>query len=601
MFDEAGEGSPLPALYLTAEAINTQGKRLMGRQSAGHGFLRSFAKVHRGQGANRVLPLVCPQPGDSQMVVDVLRHEGWQPAVKHLPAGRPAQWQGFDVMHYPAPPSDRLGWQRARHRGTSAFALSGVTHTISSKAVMQQLAAYVHGPFAAWDALVCTSQSVHQAVHGIWREQLDYLAWRLGQPVRPALPMTPVIPLGVHADEFAAEPGERVAGRAQWGLEPDEVVVLFVGRLSLHAKANPLPMYLACARAAARSGCKIHVLECGWFANAAIEAAFDQAAQAAGVRVTRVDGREPGTTRRAYAAADVFMSLSDNVQETFGLTPVEAMAAGLPVVVSNWDGYRETVRDGVEGFLIETRQPAHPGCAQDLIHGYEDDLLDYDSYVAHAHLLVSVDVEACAQALATLAQDAGLRQRMGAAGRVRAQAIFDWPVVMERYQALWAEQRAKLLHQRRLEAGAPVARSNPGMPNPLRMFAHYPSDRLDQDTRISRLATAPGSGALTLAQARSLGMWDFAGSWLPRGEWLQKAWEALPMDQETGGAQMPQEAGLSVQEWALALAVPLPRAQRLAVWLHKCGLVRLTDGPSIGRNLSKEQSASPSAQPGSPA
>ena len=28
------------------------------------------------------------------------------------------------------------------------------------------------------------------------------------------------------------------------------------------------------------------------------------------------------------------------------------MAAGLPVVVSDWDGYRDTVRDGVDGFRI---------------------------------------------------------------------------------------------------------------------------------------------------------------------------------------------------------------------------------------------------------
>ena len=46
-----------------------------------------------------------------------------------------------------------------------------------------------------------------------------------------------------------------------------------------------------------------------------------------------------------WAAADVFLSLVDNIQETFGITPLEAMAAGLPVVASDWDGYRYTMRD----------------------------------------------------------------------------------------------------------------------------------------------------------------------------------------------------------------------------------------------------------------
>ncbi len=30
----------------------------------------------------------------------------------------------------------------------------------------------------------------------------------------------------------------------------------------------------------------------------------------------------------AWASADVFCSLSDNIQETFGIVPIEAMAAG---------------------------------------------------------------------------------------------------------------------------------------------------------------------------------------------------------------------------------------------------------------------------------
>ena len=50
-------------------------------------------------------------------------------------------------------------------------------------------------------------------------------------------------------------------------------------------------------------------------------------------------------------------SLSDNMQETFGLTPIEAMAAGLPSVVSDWDGYRDTVQHREHGFRIPTLAP----------------------------------------------------------------------------------------------------------------------------------------------------------------------------------------------------------------------------------------------------
>ena len=53
-----------------------------------------------------------------------------------------------------------------------------------------------------------------------------------------------------------------------------------------------------------------------------------------------------------YNAADVFTSPIDNLQETFGLTPLEAMSCGVPQVVSDWDGYKDTVEDGITGFRI---------------------------------------------------------------------------------------------------------------------------------------------------------------------------------------------------------------------------------------------------------
>ena len=55
-----------------------------------------------------------------------------------------------------------------------------------------------------------------------------------------------------------------------------------------------------------------------------------------------------------YNISDVFVSPVDNIQETFGITPIEAMAAGIPQVVSDWDGYRDTVQDGVTGYRIAT-------------------------------------------------------------------------------------------------------------------------------------------------------------------------------------------------------------------------------------------------------
>lgn len=58
-----------------------------------------------------------------------------------------------------------------------------------------------------------------------------------------------------------------------------------------------------------------------------------------------------------YSEADVVLNLSrpDLCIETFGLTLLEAMAFGIPVVAPNVGGPAELVRDGQEGFLIDSR------------------------------------------------------------------------------------------------------------------------------------------------------------------------------------------------------------------------------------------------------
>ena len=55
-----------------------------------------------------------------------------------------------------------------------------------------------------------------------------------------------------------------------------------------------------------------------------------------------------------YAAADVY--LGPSLEDTFAQPPAEAMACGLPVVVSSANGTSEIIRDGIDGFIL--RDPA---------------------------------------------------------------------------------------------------------------------------------------------------------------------------------------------------------------------------------------------------
>jgi glycosyltransferase involved in cell wall biosynthesis len=57
-----------------------------------------------------------------------------------------------------------------------------------------------------------------------------------------------------------------------------------------------------------------------------------------------------------YAAADVFISTP--WYEPFGITPLEAMACGTPVIGANVGGIKYSVADGLTGYLVPPHQPA---------------------------------------------------------------------------------------------------------------------------------------------------------------------------------------------------------------------------------------------------
>jgi UDP-glucose:(heptosyl)LPS alpha-1,3-glucosyltransferase len=52
-----------------------------------------------------------------------------------------------------------------------------------------------------------------------------------------------------------------------------------------------------------------------------------------------------------YAASDVYASPS--LEDAFGLPPLEAMACGLPVIVSSRAGVSELITDGVDGIVLK--------------------------------------------------------------------------------------------------------------------------------------------------------------------------------------------------------------------------------------------------------
>ena len=187
-------------------------------------------------------------------------------------------------------------------------------------------------------------------------------------------------------------------GVSDLGVGQNDVAVLYVGRLSRHGKAHPLPMMAALGSAARMQPHPLHLILAGWWLHPPEEKIWrDQAAVLCPeVRLHLLDGRDEAVQREIWSAADVFTLLVDNVQETFGLAPVEAMAAGLPVVVTDWDGFRDTVRHGVDGFLVPTLM-APPGDGLEAALCYATWHINYGAWLSVTARLTAVDIGAAAQ------------------------------------------------------------------------------------------------------------------------------------------------------------------------------------------------------------
>ncbi len=466
--------APLPALRYETDGFRVPEGRIMGRHSAGHSFLKAFVQASKDA------------PSITGVGALARTGEAFAQDIRALDPALQAQFIRLDdqraiaqkgAMHL-ADPSLSIHAQLRQSVGPAAYSLTGVTHTISSMGAMGLIADLLTAPVMPWDGLICTSDVVKSSVETLMAAQADYLRWRFGQSIALGGPQLATIPLGVDCASFAGF-SETSSARAALGLEPDDVVFLFLGRLSFHAKAHPLPMYLGLEEVAQKLKRKLVLIQCGWFANEFIENAFrDGAARfAPSVRHMFLDGRQDEARQVAWSACDIFMSLSDNIQETFGLTLIEAMAAGKPVIATDWDGYRQTARHGDTGFMVPTLMPERFG--DDLALSHAAGSITYDQYLAQGSALVHVDLRALCEAIEQLVRAPDLRRRMGLAGQKRAQLMFDWSVILSEYQTFWTELAARRARAAHDVAPRPATQLDPG-----HLFATYPTQRINGSRRF---------------------------------------------------------------------------------------------------------------------
>ena len=558
----AAPSAPAPdpmaaAVLYETDGYDTSKPKLMGRQSAGEGFLSGLAQYGRAPVLNCYTR---SNAGFQQFNRFLKTFTKRQWATHWIPRSRPEQLASAGCLYVPGPGLDDEAWSR-RRSGDARYSLCGITHTIASAGASDALGNLILAPLEEWDALICTSEAVKTAALRLLDDWSEHLAERCG--AKPAVRVQlPVIPLGVDCQRFTRPAASRADWRRRMGIAESAVAFLFMGRLSFHAKAHPLAMYLALERAAQATGKRIVLIQAGWFANDGLRRAFVEGARqyCPMVDTIFIDGRRPDVRENIWHAADAFISLSDNVQETFGLTPIEAMAAGLPVVASDWNGYRQTVVDGATGFMIPTTMPEASNGVE-LARRFADGTDDYDYYIGASSQAITVDVDATTRACTALARDPELRARMGAEGRRRAEQVFDWRHIVRQYEELWAELAAR----RKAEQAKPARKVrtdglHPLRGSPYRIYSHYATRVLTDEATIALATQQPGA---RLEEIMANAMNNFADATLAPRERKRAILALLQKGPATIGAIIehikPRDAD---------------RLRRTVSWMVKCGLAR---------------------------
>ncbi|MGE5450754.1 MAG: glycosyltransferase family 4 protein [Acidobacteriota bacterium] len=238
------------------------------------------------------------------------------------------------------------------------------------------------------------------------QDEADFTHLYGAQPYRVRL-----VPCGFDASEFG--PMNRQRARAELGLAPHEFVILQLGRLvprkgidNVIASLKDLPSHVpARLLVVGGDGPEPDEERTPEFKR------LKEVAREAGVedRIQFVGHRQRADLRRYYAAANVFVTTP--WYEPFGITPLEAMACGTPVVASAVGGLQYSVTDGVTGYLVPPRDPA-----------------------------------ALARCLAHLQANPRLASAMGRAGMRRVRSLFTW----ERVSDLLEEVYMDVLKQNQL-------------------------------------------------------------------------------------------------------------------------------------------------------
>ncbi len=357
------------------------------------------------------------------------------------------------------------------------FPITGTTHSLSYSNYGSSFLNYIWKGTTARDCIVATSTPGMQVVE----KYITHLreGFELDENKFPS-PQIRKIPLGINPSAFTPPTAQqKLEALKNLELNPDEnrVNILVFGRIAHYSKMDILPLLRAMQRvfAAGIGRDDVRVILAGWLDDGDdFSQTLEELSRNMGLELSIFARPTDIQKLDLYRAADIYVSISDNPQETFGLTILEAGAMGLPVIASDYDGYKDLVVHNETGLLIETTGPAKTPT---------EDLMAPLCYDNQYHLLLAqqtaVDTPKLAKGLELLIKNPQLRSSMGHAGAARINKKFIWKEVIRQHVELWqnlnnapveTEGLSEILHPTQVRFGE--------------VFSHYTTSVINDETKV---------------------------------------------------------------------------------------------------------------------
>jgi D-inositol-3-phosphate glycosyltransferase len=282
-----------------------------------------------------------------------------------------------------------------------------------------------------YDSIIVPSTATRETLLRYFGDVESFTAGRLKYGGR-----IDVIPYGIHTDEF--EYRDSIRSRQKLGLPLGDVILLSLAHLSYVLKMNYDRLLISFMHLTQMTDRNLCLVIAGSDTTNESQVILNTARELGIVdKIRLIANFDDATKADLFSCADIFMSLSDNLQESFGIALVEAMVMGLPVVCTDWDGYKDVVEEGVSGFRIPIAWKPRD-YEEKLTVGLATDPNDHTLFYQISKDL-RMDTKILLQRMIELIHNEALRKEMGRNARNRALKLYSINTVIAQFVELWDE------------------------------------------------------------------------------------------------------------------------------------------------------------------